>query len=1108
MALSNAREIRKAREKYKPTVGDQSHEKRRLVKIPLRGPAPDVLAEDAGDPEAEVEVNTWSSQAAYDKARADVPLAVEQEDDIDAYHRALIDNENEPGLGLAVDLSQPTHGDGFKPAMYLSVPAKTGIARAQAHSNIWLAALHGDLSTVEYLVQVRCVPASVRNHWGQTAVHCAARNGHANVLQVLLKHEGRTWMKEHEGQTALHLAAHFGHSACVKLLLRYGASTTAVNHFGQTPYEEAREQAHVSGPRGDGPREAAEVIAHAMTVQPEGLRQQAHEDPRITRAFRSYFWDDHGEAGAIRHSLFPGFAADFPDEEDGFGQFGGKSSILKRIHGLLDERVFFDRATLKVALAALSPALVTVPLLFIYRGEAADVEAKLAEVSWIGSGGTGHWSCCLSWQPAFLAMLVNVVPGSVLPMYVEPLVSHCCRIRLLPIWEKPSKRHDGYRHRTLNLWAVVVIAVLLASVLSCVVSSLAVEYGIHYGWVHIWIMIANYLLLVGVRKAGEHFFAGQLPIMREKALVKAQWLVSTAHTMLALILPSLVLATAAGALSTEPAPLSCCMLIDRYGDDMQRRALYYRAIERYSERIFVFFAMSFAGSHLYRIGWEYWEYHNMIGWQAMEQVFYSPTALYGTRESVVPVISDYQLAVAFASINPHLHVLAAGNALLQHYGLLLRNHYFRPHARGTMHPGPAEATSMVWWTPFLFVGVVWLVFPAMGTKHALATMVSCIVLVCFVSISTWRADRLQSLWSKEAEEAWSKEYIAFHRNIRELSIAEAQRRDFLNLGHSNWRYDDAETRTGYQARGADTVIPTNDESDNVSHGQRQTVDDDSQRQAVGTEGTDEQDSGGYEFAAGNLGAEQRQTAGNRERSMLEAGTDLDPQPEPSRLQVLPNAHDHALVPGQADEQEADADWEAQELDLEEQEYLTYRAEHLSRAGTLFGDPRRTTMEVVADRKSLEILERTLGPQHIGAGHPLGIDGDLKSYYHTKVPPHARLAKHRREGMVDRPQGSSTATAALGGSDGSLVHHPHSTARELSIEEALTLADAADQTLERLDRYRAGNGGVGPGKRKYGRRGAVQVPSIVRVMQNVLVPDSTEIRRKGAILRGKAAGVPP
>ena len=52
MALSNAREIRKAREKYKPTVGDQSPVKQRLAKIPLRGPPPDVLAEHADETDA------------------------------------------------------------------------------------------------------------------------------------------------------------------------------------------------------------------------------------------------------------------------------------------------------------------------------------------------------------------------------------------------------------------------------------------------------------------------------------------------------------------------------------------------------------------------------------------------------------------------------------------------------------------------------------------------------------------------------------------------------------------------------------------------------------------------------------------------------------------------------------------------------------------------------------------------------------------------------------------------------------------------------------------------------------------------------------------------
>jgi hypothetical protein len=1133
MALSNAREIRKNRDKYKPhTVGDQSPVKRQLAKIPRRGAPPDILAEDGEDPEAQVELNTWSSQAAYDKARADVPLEQDQQG-IDSYHAALIDKEDELGLGHTFDLTQPKqHGDGFKSAMFMSVTAKPGISKAEAHSNIWLAALHGDVPTVEYLVQVRCVPASVRNHWGQTALHCAARNGHAAVLQVLLKHQGRTWLREHEGQTALHLAAYFGHTACVKLLLQYGASTTARNMFGQTPYREAREQANVSGPRGDGPREAAEVIAHAMAMQPDGLRQAAHEDPRITPAFRSYCWDELGEPGAISHSSFPGFAADFPDEEDGFGQYGGVSSILQRIHGQLDERVFFDRMTTPVALAALAPALATVPLLFLYRGEAADTEAKLAEVSWIGSGGTGHWSCCLPWQPAFLAVLVNAIPGSMLPMHVAPLLSHGCRVRLLPIWDRATKRHDGYRHRTLSVWIVGLAALLFASIMSCVASSLAVEHHIHYGWVYIWIMCANYLLLAGVRKAGEYFFQGQLPMMREKALLKPQWFVSTAHTLLALVLPSLFLTVAAGAHSNEPAPLSCCLQIDRFGEDLVQRALLYRAVERYSERVFVFFAMSFTGSHLCRICWEYWECHKMIEWTLMSTCLYSPTALYGTRESVVPVISDFQLAVAFGVINPHLHILAAGNVLLQRYGLRFRNHHFRPHARGTIHPGPAEAASMVWPTPLLFVGVSWLVLPAMGTKHALAAMSSWLVVACFVSISTWRANRLQSLWAKQAEEAWSDEYVAMHRDIGELSIAEAQRRDFLDLGHSNWKYDE---ETVYQShQGGQSIVTVGDERLlNLQEGEeliavdydaarqpapRQVAIDDGQQ--VQSADGEENDSSGEAVDTG-VDEERDGSAGAEEIGSTHAEPDAEAEPEPEpelesdalQVQIPDVTEEHLVYPEQhTSAEELDWDEEQEALDPEEQQYLTYHAEHLSRAGTLLGDPRSNSMEVVADRKSLEILEQTLGPQQLGVGHPLGIDGDVKSYYHTRVPPHARLAKHRSEGVIERPQDDGTDTAALGGNEGTLVHHPHSTAKELSLEEALALADAADQTLDRLDRYRAGNGGVGPGKGKYGRRGTLKMSSVTRVLQNVLVdaiaPDSTEIRKKGMIARAKAVGVPP
>ena len=80
---------------------------------------------------------------------------------------------------------------------------------------------------------------------------------------------------------------------------------------------------------------------------------------------------------------------------------GGTPNMLdpKLLHGLLDELIFFDRASIPIAKAALAPALVTIPLRFIYRGDASDTVAELREVSWIGSGGTAHWGCCMPWHP-------------------------------------------------------------------------------------------------------------------------------------------------------------------------------------------------------------------------------------------------------------------------------------------------------------------------------------------------------------------------------------------------------------------------------------------------------------------------------------------------------------------------------------------------------------------------------------------------------------------------------------------------------------------------------------------------------------------------------------
>ena len=556
--IPNAHELRKNAKRFgRRQPGGEQPLKPVKHRIKLRSDVPaDILTEeDAEDPEAEVELNTWSSQAAYAKALEDQPDdAVGGAEAIDARHEQALQREEQFSVALG-----ERKADGFQAGRFIEVKAKPALSKSGARSNIWHAALHGDVQTVEFLVQVRCVPASVRNHWGQTALHCAARNGHAAVLAVLLKYEGRTWMREQEGNTALHLCAYFGHTACAKLLLQYGASTTAINAFGHTPWDEAREQANVSGPRGDGPREVAEVIAHAMAEQPDGLRQIGHEDSRLPVAFRSYHWDDRGDPHSAPNAAFPGSAAEFPDEEDGFAGYGGKSSILKRLHGLLDELIFFDRASIPIAKAALAPALVTIPLLFIYRGDASDTVAELREVSWIGSGGTAHWSCCMPWQPAFIAVLVNLVPSCMLPMYVAPKLSHSCRIRVLPIWDSKL----GYRHRTVGVWVVALALIFFATLLCCAASSLAAEHRIHYGFVHAWSLLLNYALLVAVRRVGAYMFEGQLPMVKERALIKPMWAARTLHALLSLVLPSLVLDNAAGTAPGSPPPLACCLQIDR-----------------------------------------------------------------------------------------------------------------------------------------------------------------------------------------------------------------------------------------------------------------------------------------------------------------------------------------------------------------------------------------------------------------------------------------------------------------------------------------------------------------------------------------------------------------
>jgi hypothetical protein len=72
-------------------------------------------------------------------------------------------------------------------------------------------------------------------------VYLAARSGHVDVIQMLLRH-GADVNARGNGSSALHAAAFFGHSCVVQELIAFGASITFRNRFDNPPADEAATQ--------------------------------------------------------------------------------------------------------------------------------------------------------------------------------------------------------------------------------------------------------------------------------------------------------------------------------------------------------------------------------------------------------------------------------------------------------------------------------------------------------------------------------------------------------------------------------------------------------------------------------------------------------------------------------------------------------------------------------------------------------------------------------------------------------------------------------------------------------------------------------------------------
>ena len=107
------------------------------------------------------------------------------------------------------------------------------------------AARAGDVPTLRaWLSDERCVIDACSAD-GATALHIAARAGHAHVIRLLIEAGSDALTVDADLRTALHLVAAAGHGMCVKALLDAGSDPDGRDAKGDTPALLAEQGKHM-----------------------------------------------------------------------------------------------------------------------------------------------------------------------------------------------------------------------------------------------------------------------------------------------------------------------------------------------------------------------------------------------------------------------------------------------------------------------------------------------------------------------------------------------------------------------------------------------------------------------------------------------------------------------------------------------------------------------------------------------------------------------------------------------------------------------------------------------------------------------------------------------
>jgi len=145
--------------------------------------------------------------------------------------------------------------------------ALAGSLAARGPAMVAAAGLGNSERLTELLSQPDISP-DTQDNLGVTAMWSAARQGHANIVETLLKVRASQDLSAASGQDPVHCAAQEGHKKVVEVLLSFRANVDKLDKKGFTPLLRATQHNHV------------EVVKLLLNVQPrelEAVREKARE---------------------------------------------------------------------------------------------------------------------------------------------------------------------------------------------------------------------------------------------------------------------------------------------------------------------------------------------------------------------------------------------------------------------------------------------------------------------------------------------------------------------------------------------------------------------------------------------------------------------------------------------------------------------------------------------------------------------------------------------------------------------------------------------------------------------------------------------------------------